>query len=275
MAVKQDNAAATLEGLRQIGSGWHLSVATAIARGDHKALKMDRKEFAQEAGGFKLLDSRQAIIDLHEKGMSRQAIGDVLSVDAETTVSRVLYEEGLITKLPRKANLELERERRTAPPDDSSSETTASRDGSVDSSASDLDEEIQSLRSQVEHEKAVREKEGKDLRDKLKKAREDLREELREARKEWESEQSEADRERLRKENEAWAEEKRREVMAGLASIGVQGVIGGLEEATEHLSMMVSEGGLTGDLIRQIEAAHAAFAEELNVARATIGANAS
>src|SRR4029077_10942728 len=137
MATSKDTAAASLEGLRQIGSGWHLSVAAAISRGDHKKLDMDRREFAEAAGGFKLMDPRDAIVELHRQGMSQQAIGEILGVAPDRTVRAILREEGLIEDTSRDA--------RALP-----QETSRDARDEVDGTAEDLDAEVEALRAEVD-----------------------------------------------------------------------------------------------------------------------------
>lgn len=169
--TQREIAAVALEGLRQVGSGWHLNVAAAIARGDHEKLGMSRREFATAAGGFKLTDPRDAILDLFKSGLSQRAIAEILSVSHEGTVRRILREEGLIEGAP---------ERRALP------EVALSESGDSEESAPERrDSEAEELREQLRQAKAEigktryeeKEKariETKKLRASLKKAREEV-----------------------------------------------------------------------------------------------------
>jgi hypothetical protein len=77
------------------------------------------------------------------------------------------------------------------------------------------------------------------------------------------------DRERVIKEAEAFAEEEAAKIKAGLAYAGVQGVIGDLEAAQEQLQLLISQGGLTGEMIGRVRQALNQVAEELAVAEAS------
>jgi len=275
MATKQDTASASLEGLRQIGSGWHLSVAAAISRGDHKALGMDRREFAEAAGGFKLMDPRDAIIELHKQGMGITAIAEILGVARDRTVNRILHEEGLVET----SNLGTGRDASDTP-----KEIGRGASDTVDGTAEDLDAELEQLRAEVDrahaaaaearmdadraHERAVGEirQRTQALDDQLKEARKDrirLERALAEAQ---DTSLSEADRNRLEKERQAMLHE----IEAKFAPIHASRVVEGLSEATESLRELI-ELGVDSRTMTKIERAHDAFLEEFTVAMAAVG----
>ncbi len=102
---------------------------------------MDRREFALAAGGFKLMDPREAIKELHKAGMSQVAIADVLGVDRQKTVSRVLAEAGM-AELP--AYLAGGRSASDHPV-----EIGRSTSGAIDSTAEEVNPEVDRLTDKV------------------------------------------------------------------------------------------------------------------------------
>ena len=264
--ITRDDAQEWLQSLQLVGEGWYRQVALAVKANAHKALGMERREFAQRIGQ-KMIDPTEAIVELYQEGHSMKAIADVLGVDAKKTVGRTLAEQGLIemqdSYLP---SGELVGSGARSDAYEGGAERPI--EGEADEVIEDLEAEIEKLRSQAKGEEARRKREVKEMRAERDKAQKSITAALKQARKEWEGKQNEADRERALKEAEAWAEEQGRKVLEGLAELGVQGVVGSLGDATDHLKLLIEEGGLTPGLIREIEDAHAAFSEELSVARA-------
>src|ERR1017187_4333553 len=93
--VAPEDAQEWLETLQQVGEGWYRQVGLAVKMGAPKALGLERREFTALIGQ-RLIDPREAIVQLHEEGHKPEMIGDVLHVDATKTVRRILREEGLI-----------------------------------------------------------------------------------------------------------------------------------------------------------------------------------
>lgn len=69
---------------------------------------------------------------------------------------------------------------------------------------------------------------------------------------------------------EAWGQEQGQKVIQQLTPLAIQGVLAYLEKATESLRDIVQDGGLTPELVRQVESAHAGFIDELNVAKMSV-----
>lgn len=261
--ITQEDAQEWLASLRLSGEGWYRNLALAIKANAHKALDMDRREFAAQIGQ-RMIDPREAIIELHNEGHSARAIGDILGVHPSKTVGRVLAEEGLIE--PK----QIESQGRDM-------EGVGASQGVIDGEAEDLDAEADTLRAEVEKlttevkgEQAKRKREVKELKEKLAAAKKQRTDELRRARKEAEAMLTQAERDRALKEAEAYAEEESRKIMAGLSHLGVQGIIGDLEQAAEQLRLLIEQGGLNEGAIQEIDSALAGFTEELNVARVTV-----
>lgn len=260
---RQETAHATLEGLREVGSGWHDLVATAILRGDHKDLGLDRKEFAMQAGGFKLLDSRQAILDLHAKGLSRKAIADVLGVSSERTVARVLYEEGLIKTAPQKALERGSRKHRdegVGAGDDSEGGDGGAGDDSE--RVAELEAAIARLQSEVTAAKNANAEERKKLKEDIKSLRTRLREEAKK------NQPDETDPDEIAK-LEAQLERMTDQMTIGL---DIAHTVGLINDAREELAQLISKG-INRDQINQIETAMAALNNEYEVAKGTAALN--
>lgn len=248
-----------LESLQLSGEGWYRQVALAIRAGAPKALKMDRKEFVATIGQ-RMIDPRPAIVELHREGTAQRVIADILGV-SPSTVHNVLLEEGLI-----EGRLHHHGRQKAL----SDAEGNGSEDG-TDAEGGDAEAEIEELALKLKAERARRKREAEGYQAALDKARKDRIRLVREARDKALAEANEEDLERVRKEAEAEAEEAGRKVMAGMVDLSVQGVIGGLEDATERLKTIVSfGGGLTGRNIQQIDRALAGFNEELNVAKLAV-----
>lgn len=266
--VTKGTAEATLEGLSRIGEGWHLSVATAIAENKHKALGMERREFVAAAGGFRLADARQAILDLHERKLSQAAIADVLGVGSEL-VARVLYEEGRTARLPKRADLDAKRER-----DQARRSAGGARDDAADSVGAahdELEERVETLelelRAQAKRAEEALEEERRGKRELARKLREAAQAQMRA------EEEAKTEQERLREhyENEAAVEEATGPVRSMRAGLATNNVVSLLNQAREELAPIVSE--LSEEQVAKIDAAADAFTQELAVARSMRGAS--
>lgn len=267
--LNKEDAQEWLESLQQVGEGWYRQVALAVRAGAHKALGMERREFARQIGQ-RMVDPREAIIELHREGYSYQAIADVLGVSVDYTVQRVLAEEGLIEWRPdvaRKALQSGHQVPETAIANADQVPEIAIGNGDAGSDVDVLQGEIDRLTTKVKGEQAKRKREVAQLNAKIKDYQQQLVDEAREARKAAEAELTEQERERARKEADAWAAEQGAKIAAGVAHLVVGKVTAALEDAREGLRLLIEQGGTTTDHLNEIEAAHAAFVEELNVAR--------
>jgi hypothetical protein len=128
--VVPEDAQEWLETLQQVGEGWWRQVGLAVKMGAHKALGLERREFTALIGQ-RLIDPREAIVELHREGRPMVEIADVLRVSAANTVARILREEGLIEA--------------PAPPKQITTEGRA-----IDSTAEDLDELTIKLAADIE-----------------------------------------------------------------------------------------------------------------------------
>ena len=268
MTSKLDKADAQewLESLQQVGEGWWRQVGLAVRAGAHKALKMERREFAR-AIGQRMIDPREAVVQLHQDGMTKAAIADILGL-AERTVHNVLIEAGLIEGEPW-VILPGTGGRFGHPSDLQNDDEVSDSDRETDDevSAETLQKAINDLQAQIKGEKTKREKEVKDLKKKITEYQHDLVEAEREARRKAEEGLTEKERERARKEAEAWAADQKREVMAGLSHLLVARVVGDIENATEGVQELVSQDTVTPDATARIETAVAALATELAMAK--------
>jgi hypothetical protein len=269
MAVSKLNAEDAqewLESLQQVGEGWWRQVGLAVRANAHKSLGMDRREFVATIGQ-KLVDPREAIIELYEEKYTIEAIADILGVSRERTVERVLAEAGLIEWKPYIARLALE-SGYDVPADviDEEDPTDETLIGEEDR----LRTQIEALEVKLRGEQTKRKREVQDVKDRLAELRKAVTEEKRRARKEAESKLTEAERERARKEAEAWAEEQGQKILAGFSALTVEHIVGALQEATDDIRLLIKEGGVNDKALRKIETAHAGFQEELNVARMAV-----
>jgi chromosome segregation ATPase len=137
--VSEEDARLWLSSLQQVGEGWYKQVGLAVKANAHKALGMERREFVAQVGQ-RLIDPREAIIELHREDMTVAAIADVLGV-GHHTVTRVLVEEGEIESRELSAGGGREAARRR----DASGENAAPSRDSVDSTAEEVDDEIEAL----------------------------------------------------------------------------------------------------------------------------------
>lgn len=253
--LNQADAQEWLESLKLVGEGWWRQVGLAVRAGAPKALGITRREFAQ-AIGQRLIDPRDAIIELHKEGHSVQAIAEILGVAHDTTVSRVLAEEGLIEWRPAVQKALESREPREE-----------EEDSSREPRAEDLQTRIEALEIQLTGAEAKRKKDVDAVKKKMTDLRKEITEERRRLREEAQNALTKQERERAAKEADAWAQEQGRKVIAGLAHLAVDHIVGALEEAAAEIRMLIEQDAITEDAIRQIESAHAGFSEELNVAR--------
>jgi len=252
--LNREDAQEWLESLKLVGEGWWRQVGLAVRANAHKSLGMDRREFAQ-AIGQRMIDPRDAIIELHKEGHSVRAIADILSVGHDKTVRRILIEEGLI-------------EPPALPASDSDKEDArvASDNGDPDA----LQARIEQLEAQVTGEQKKSKDALKKVKDEMAELRKAITEERRRAREEAQKKLTEAERERARKEADAWAEEQGRKVLMGFTLLAVDHVVSALEEATGDVRLLIEQDAVTGDALRKIETAHAGFQDELNVARMAV-----
>lgn len=260
MAVSKLNAADAqewLESLQQVGEGWWRQVALACRANAHKALGMERREFVRMIGQ-RLVDPREAIIELHQAGHSFAEIGDILGVDPEKTVQGTLMEAGLIQTTNKKVLAALG----VGGADDSEPQNV---DGADD--PEELRAQIEALDVAIKGEQAKRKREVKEVNEKLKDLRKAIREERTRAKEEAEKALTEQERERARKEADAWAEEQGQKILAGFAGLAVDHIVSALQEAADDMRMLINQNAVTQQSIEKIEAAHAGFQEELNVAR--------
>jgi len=92
--LNKEDAQEWLESLQQVGEGWYRQVQLAVRANAHKALGMERREFARTIGQ-RLIDPREAIIEMYQAGSSIQEISDILAVSRSDTVIPALKEAAL------------------------------------------------------------------------------------------------------------------------------------------------------------------------------------
>jgi hypothetical protein len=274
--INPDDARDWLTSLQQVGEGWYLGVATAVRAGAPKALGMTNREFAQQIGQ-KLIDPRDAIVELAETLRYRgkpniQGIAHVLGVGQER-VSMVLAEAGLI-ELAYESRPTGWDERPTAPRSSRAQvpiEEETARAESADelqAKADKLAEQLRAAKANAKGAAANHADEIDELRGQIKKLQRERTGALRKAREEAEAALTEQERARIRKEAEAAEADLHEEFISTLAPMLVRHIVMGLEGAGEDLRTLVTEGGgMTKAQLKEIEAQHAAFCEDLNIAR--------
>ena len=270
MASKVDKTDAQewLESLQQVGEGWWRSVALAIKAGAHKALGMDRREFAQAIGQRMLLaDAREAIIELHNQGHSQTAIAEILGVWGRN-VNRILAEEGLVEFSPENAAVAAITTGEAKPDEDATDANATDQESLITA----LQAEVEALTTTVKGEKAKAKRDLDAQKAKVADLRKAITEAKRQAKQDAEAALTEADRTRLAKEAEAWAEEQGRKVLAGLSHLVVESIVGSLEEAAGEVRLLIEQDAVDEDAVRRIETARAGFDEEFNVARMSAAA---
>ncbi len=247
--VNKAEAQEWLESLQQVGEGWWRQVGLAVSVGAHTSLGMERREFAQ-AIGQRMVDSREAIVEMHKEKHSQSAIADVLGISRHT-VKNVLISEGLVEGEyeSKGAYAEIEAQR-----PDSAEETEAQR---PEDEIEQLHAKIENLSLNAQGERAKHKRELDEAKEKAKDLREALTKLKREAHKAAEDELTDVERERVR----------------GLAHLAVDSIVGNLEEAASEVRLLIEQDAVSAEAISQIESAHAGFEEELNVARMSVAIN--
>lgn len=293
--INQADAQEWLESLQQVGEGWWRQANLALSMGAHRALGMEARQFVLAIGRQQTLDAKDAVVEMHESGTSMTRISEIVGMHLHS-VKMILAEAGRIEVTPQIQRMletgltEPDRvDNRLARRD--SAEETDSRDAVIDAEvveddtaarleeaeakAERLAEQLAAARAKVRNANSQTAKELAEAQErnrKLARERGDLKKQLQQVeaamRGQVEEEITEQERARLLKEAEAGIDEKREGVMQGLAFLLVDPIINSLAEAAEGVKVLMSQvGSITGEQLRQIENAHAAFIEELNVAR--------
>jgi hypothetical protein len=273
--ITREDAQEWLESLQQVGEGWWRQVGLAVKANAHKSLGMERREFAAQIGQ-RLIDPREAIVELYKQGHSQNAIGDMLGVAPSETVARVLYEEGLVKELPSWVGRKINQRK-----DDSATRSDQRKDDSIDSTADDLDElvserdqRIAELEDQLDLAVKAARNAGKEeiqnLKDQLKEKRASLHRltrELEQAREEGKSEQQ-----LLREQQEREAAVAA--IEAKFTPMLVAGAVSALKHARSQVQELVSAEGITERQYEQVGAAYDQIGHELEVLAAKIGVEA-
>ena len=271
MTSKIDKADAQewLESLQQVGEGWWRQVNLAVRAGAHKALGMERREFARSIGQ-RMIDPSDAIKQLFRDGASKHAIADILGLTGRT-VDNVLIEAGLIegepwVVVPGSGGKKFAHPSALNAGGTSVGESDESGETSI-ADIAQLQRAIEELQAQIVGERTKRADETKELKDKISEYRQTLLNAEREA--EIKAKEGLTDKERALalKEAQAWAEEQGRKILASMAPQVVSSVIGGLEDAIEALAELRAREAVTAERIAQIEQAHARFTEELGLTK--------
>ena len=264
--INTPDAEEWLSSLQQVGEGWYRQVGLAIKAGAPKALGMTRKEFAGQIGQ-KLVDPREAIIQLHNEGHSERAIADILGV-ADYTIGIVLAEEGLREWTPRLIG----RAGRSAGEDGTTVEGTAVEDGTDEVKAlkDDLDAVGKKLTAKTNAEKKAKEQLA-EVKGKLVQMVEDELAKRREEKAKEQTTKSPQEQEREAKESEAYAEEIAGPVRRMAASIATKGIVGLLHESQEMLTEAAEY--MTSDDISDVQGALNGLSHELEVARGMLELN--
>jgi hypothetical protein len=269
MAVSKltpEDAQEWLATLQLVGEGWWRQVALAIKANAHKALGMDRREFTRQIGQ-RLIDPREAIVELHGAKHSNQEIADVLRVSSET-VQIALYEAGIGPEPKRLTTRAV-----------GGSDDEGTRAGG-DTDAIDLDAEVKQLEADlaVEREAARRDREAatekarlvrekhKEKVDALAERGVRLAQELEDAKN---GDLDPGEKRRIGKEHEA----RLAKIEAGFAPVYLRAASEKIAGATDELREAVRLGLTTkhNKDLERIEKNIEAFNDELGVAQAMAG----
>lgn len=253
--VTREDAQEWLESLQQVGEGWYRQVALAVRANAHKALGMERREFAAQIGQ-RMIDPREAILELHKDGMSGREVADVLGI-SDNTVRRVLAEEGLIT-LPSAAV----------------SGSSASQGAAVSGTAEEVEEderirELEDALADADAEVRGQKKRAADERKAFKKELADLKKEIVLLERQAEAADDEEDEQALQREKqarEAELSEMQRRMLARFAGGIADGVVAQIENAREQLAKLINDDVLTSGMVDRIGIAVRKLADELRVA---------
>jgi len=289
--INEDDAREWLDTLQQGGEAWYRQCMLAVRAKAHDALGLTQREFAQRIGQ-KLIDPTPAIIELYnDQPASRKnltQIADVLGIST-ARVGMVLAAEGLIEMTPARRKM-IEEGRVSgghdwqdrAPAHDSEDEDQD--DGDDDRAPADddveyveaeeleaenaaLQEALEAAEANIAGAKKKHRDEVKELKKKLDEYAAAKNNALRDAMKKAQDDLTDQQRELAKKEAEAQAQEDRERIMASLAHLIVRRATGALDDAKQAVAELIEKGVVLPEYLSEIESAHAAFIEEMKVAR--------
>ena len=280
---------------RAIDVGYE-QIDLAIQTGIPKKLGMAPRDWVNERlGGYVRLSieaRRKAVGELKAKGRSQRQIADVIGVGQQTVnkdqkpIERTSEPKESPTDAPT-SPLE-----RTSEPKESPTEREKA---APDPALKAKDEELAKLRkSEKEAQDALakqkkdaaeaakkKDAEFKKFQDETNKKQSKFDEQINEVkakavkailenRKLAQASMTEQERERAKKEADAWANEQGEKVLAGLAVLVVNSIVGYLQNATRCMRELIEDGGIIEDHVQSIDQAYIAFIEEFNVVRMSV-----
>lgn len=256
--VTREDAQEWLESLQQVGEGWYRQLALAVRANAHKALGMDRREFAARIGQ-RMIDPREAIVELHHDGHSQKAIADILHTHHEA-VYRVLVEEGEI-----EPTRELNRADTPTRPSDNRADTPGGGGDVVDERIRGLEDALADAEAEIRGQQ----KQAKIDRKEAKKEIANLQKEIVLLERQAEAADDEEDEQALQREKqarEAELGEMQRRMLARFAGGIADGVVAQIENAREQLAKLITDDVLTSGMVDRIGIAVRKLNDELRVA---------
>jgi hypothetical protein len=260
--VNREDAQEWLESLQQVGEGWYRQVALAVRAGAHKALGMERREFAQHIGQ-RMIDPREAVIELYREQHTIKAIEDVLGL-SNVTVRRILMEAGLIevAQLPPAGGWGAREKEARGEQSAREKEARGEHDGdqviALQEQLADAEAALSGQKKKAAEAAKEYRKEAADLKKKIVL--------LERATKEAESKEDKKAAERHRKEAEAELQELERKMLSKFAGSIADGICASMENATEQLGLLIRDDVLTTKAVERIGNALQALNDQYRLA---------
>lgn len=251
MTISKENAEEYTQTLAQHMVASYRQIELAHRMGIPKTLGYESlRDWVKNClGGYMQLSTQErkkAINELEAQGYSQRTIGEILGV-SQSVVSETRSDQ-----------------RRSHSGSDQGKQSKSDRQGISPEALAKAQADAQVARAA----KAQADSEIEELKEKLQKAASNALVLKREATEAALANLTEQERERAKKEANAYAQEMGEKMLTGISNILVTVVVKALQEATEVTKQIVQDcNGIPTEYLKQIEEAHAAFIEELNVAR--------
>ena len=281
MVYNEAEANECLTSLQMIGEGWWRSTSLALDMGAHLALGMTPREFVLSIGRQQMLDATGAIMEMKAEGVSVSRITAITGVGRERVNMILAGWRGKgqdlaepVIEITDSIRLQLES-------GDSRAHRSSARgsvgktQGDVGNTASEhaveatvvdiaytaeLEAQISSMAEEIENQKQKVRESSRKNHELVKQAHiyaaahyltDEKREELREAaKKQMDGEQA--------------------ELLQGLSSITLRGILSSLEHAQDQIQELRRDGHLDGPAWSEISSAMGNLSEEIAIARATL-----
>ena len=262
---------------RAIDVGYE-QIDLAIQTGIPKKLGMAPRDWVNERlGGYVRLSieaRRKAVAELKAKGRSQRQIADVIGVGQQT----VNKDQKPIERTSEPKESPTEREKAAPDPalkakdeelaklrksEKEAQDALAKQKKDAAEAAKKKDAEFKKFQDETNKKQSKFDEQINEVKAKAVKA-------ILENRKLAQASMTEQERERAKKEADAWANEQGEKVLAGLAVLVVNSIVGYLQNATRCMRELIEDGGIVEDHVQSIDQAYIAFIEEFNVVRMSV-----